>query len=188
MFLWQHFIGELTGLNWTGSSALRLCLLFSSKWTASGGRGSTTSASRSSSAFTRRREDSGASQPSTTWPRLPIGLCLELRNKVSTQPTRGSNGGTKPKTFQDAERLKKAKKNPNKGQFYCSILVKPTEKVSSFVFLRLFLCQFSADSIWARGLHCYCSTTFLHVYLGFLRIWRFEMFVCLFFMYKWMQL
>lgn len=70
------------------------------------------------------------------------------------------------------------KKKPNKGQFYCSILVKSTEKVSSFVFLRLFLCQFSSDSIWARGLHCYCSTTFLHVYLGFLRIGRFEMFVC----------
>lgn len=94
-------------LDFTDFSVLHLCLPFSSKWTASGGRGSTMSVSRSSSAFTRRREDSGASRPWTTWPRLPAGLCLDLRNKVSTQSTRGSNGGTKPKTFQDAESQKK---------------------------------------------------------------------------------
>lgn len=73
----------------------------------SGGHGSITSVSRSSSAFTRGQEDSGASQPWTTWPRLPAGPCLELMSKVSIRPTRGSNGGAKPKTFQDAEMWKR---------------------------------------------------------------------------------
>lgn len=74
----------------------------------------------------------------------------------------------------------KSKSQDSRGQFYCSMLVKPAEEVSSFVFLRLLLCQwFVSDSIWARGLHRYCSTTFLHLYLVFLRIWRFEIFVFL---------
>lgn len=70
----------------------------------SGGHGSTTSVSRSWSGLTRRAGDSGASQPRTTRPRLPAGLCSEPMNKVLTLLTHASNDATKPKTFQDADR------------------------------------------------------------------------------------
>ena len=80
---------------------------FSSRWTASGGHGSTTSVSRSWSRLTRRAGDSRASQPWTTWPRLPAGLCSEPTSKVLTRQTHASNGATKPKTFQDADRCER---------------------------------------------------------------------------------
>lgn len=69
----------------------------------SGGHGSTTSASRSWSRSTRRAGGSRASQPWTTWPRPPAGLCLEPVNKALTLLTRASCGATKPKTSQDAD-------------------------------------------------------------------------------------
>lgn len=84
----------------------RLCAV-SSRWMASGGRGSTTRASRTWSRCKGRAGASGASRPWTTWPRLPTGLCSEPTSKASTPPTRASSGATRPKTFQDADRCER---------------------------------------------------------------------------------
>ncbi|XP_035478438.1 S-adenosyl-L-methionine-dependent tRNA 4-demethylwyosine synthase TYW1 isoform X3 [Scophthalmus maximus] len=76
----------------------------SSRWLASGGRGSTTSASRSWFRPTETAADSRASVPWTTWPRLQAGLCSEPASRDLTLPTCASNDATKPKTSQVADR------------------------------------------------------------------------------------
>lgn len=75
----------------------------------SGGHGSTTSDSRSWSRLLRRVGESRASQPWTTWPRLPDGLCSEQMNRVLIPLTHGSNDATKPKTFQDVDRCERTR-------------------------------------------------------------------------------
>lgn len=79
------------------------CLCVSLRWTASGGRGSTTTVSSSWFKLTRTAEDSRASQPWTTWPGPPAGLCLELDNKDLILPTRASSAAARPKTSLAAE-------------------------------------------------------------------------------------
>lgn len=120
----------------------------------------TTSVSRSSSAFTRSRGDSGASPPWTTWPRLQAGPCLEHRSKVLTRPTGGFNGEAKPKIFQDAEKANSTEHNSQglKGQFYHCL--------SLFLSYFLFLFFFSQH----RGQRT-ALLLFHQFYLVFLKVW-----------------
>lgn len=80
---------------------------FSLSWTASGGHGSTTSVSRTWSRLSGPAGASRPSQPWTTWPEPPAGLCSERGSKASIPPTRGSRDATKPKTSPDAENSRK---------------------------------------------------------------------------------
>lgn len=82
------------------------CRRFSLRWTASGGRGSTTTVSSSWSRLTRTAGDSRASRPWTTWPGPPAGLCSALTNKDLILPTRASSAATRPETSLAAERTK----------------------------------------------------------------------------------
>lgn len=91
--------------SWKIHNAAPLNVLFScsSRWTASGGLGSTTTVSRIWSRLTKTAADSRASRPWTTPPRPPAGLCLGQTNKGSTRPTRASSGATKPKISPGAD-------------------------------------------------------------------------------------
>ena len=75
----------------------------SSKLTGSGGRGSTTTASKSWSRPTRRVAAPEPSPPRTTWPRRPAGPSSAAAREASTPRTLASSGRTRPKTSRAAD-------------------------------------------------------------------------------------